>query len=299
MEKSGNFVLVIWWPPWYGWFCERSGFPATLVSDNGTQFTSKEFAEKMARWGIKHILTPPYHPASNGLAEKAVDIVKTKLKKMNCPASPLEMYVNIQAALRVYRATPHTSTGQTPYELISNSPVPVMFPQLQLAQQKVQETQRSSVPKDRIRHARNFQLGDSVLVYNTQTKMNSSGIVKECKSNNSYIVTIEGRDKHISGDHMRLNYVDNNAKVNDDPLSMNMDDNIDVDDSSDDYFSDNDSIVSDDSDDFMFPQFTNCQDISNNTTNSVPKRHYRNEHEKLKDSLTKEFPASRTRSGRQ
>ena len=63
----------------YGWFCERSGFPATLVSDNGPQFTSKEFAEKMARWGIKHILTPPYHPASNGLAEKAADIVKTKL----------------------------------------------------------------------------------------------------------------------------------------------------------------------------------------------------------------------------
>ena len=174
-----------------------------------------------------------------------------------------------------------------------------MFPQLQLAQQKVQETQRASVPKDRIRRARKFQLGDSVLVYNTQTKMNSSGIVKECKSNNSYIVTIEGRDKHISGDHMRLNYVDNNAKVNDDPLPMNMDDNIGVDDSSDDYFSDNDSIVSDDSDEYMFPQFTNVQNVSSNITNSVSKRYYRNEHEKLKDSLTKEFPASRTRSGRQ
>ncbi|CAL4058723.1 unnamed protein product, partial [Meganyctiphanes norvegica] len=123
----------------YGWFCDRNGFPATLVSDNGPQFTSKDFAEKMSKWGIKHILTPPYHPASNGLAEKAVGIVKDKLKKMDSPATPIELYVNIQAALRYYRATLHTSTGQTPYQLISSAPVPVMFPQLQLPQQKIQE----------------------------------------------------------------------------------------------------------------------------------------------------------------
>ena len=100
----------------YGWFCDRNGFSTTLVSDNGPQFTAHEFGEKMAKWGIKHLLTPPYHPASNGLAEKAVGIVKTKLKKMDCPANPIEIYVNLQAALRVYRATPHSSTGQTPFE---------------------------------------------------------------------------------------------------------------------------------------------------------------------------------------
>ena len=40
----------------FGWFSERSGFPTTLVSDNGPQFTSKEFEVKMKRWDIHHIL---------------------------------------------------------------------------------------------------------------------------------------------------------------------------------------------------------------------------------------------------
>ena len=66
-------------------------FPTTLVSDNGPQFTSSEFASKMSKWKIKHILTPPYHPASNGLAERGVGIVKDKLKKMGVSGSPLDL----------------------------------------------------------------------------------------------------------------------------------------------------------------------------------------------------------------
>ena len=58
----------------YSWFVDR-GFPSTLVSDNGPQLTAKEFSDKMVKWGIKHVFTPPYHPASNGLAEKAVGMI--------------------------------------------------------------------------------------------------------------------------------------------------------------------------------------------------------------------------------
>lgn len=48
------------------------GLPDIIVSDNGSCFTSEEFENFMKQNGIKHIKVAPYHPSSNGLAERAV-----------------------------------------------------------------------------------------------------------------------------------------------------------------------------------------------------------------------------------
>ena len=56
------------------------GIPTQLVSDNGPQFTSEEFASFMKRNGIKHIRCAPYHPSSNGTAERFVQTFKKAVK---------------------------------------------------------------------------------------------------------------------------------------------------------------------------------------------------------------------------
>ena len=58
------------------------GIPTQLVSDNGPQFTSEEFASFMKRNGIKHIRSAPYHPSTNGTAERFVQTFKKAMKAL-------------------------------------------------------------------------------------------------------------------------------------------------------------------------------------------------------------------------
>ena len=98
----------------FNWFCTESGSPTTLVSDNGPQFTSKLFADKMKLWNIKHLVSPPYHPASNGAAERAVQLVKDRLKKMNVGSKPIDLYTSLAFICKVHGLTPHSSTDRCP-----------------------------------------------------------------------------------------------------------------------------------------------------------------------------------------
>ena len=45
--------------------------PQKIVKDNGTSFTSSTFKAFWEQNGLKHICSAPYHPSSNGLAERA------------------------------------------------------------------------------------------------------------------------------------------------------------------------------------------------------------------------------------
>nr|XP_055061179.1 uncharacterized protein K02A2.6-like [Misgurnus anguillicaudatus] len=57
------------------------GLPQEVVTDNGPQFTSREFDEFLLLNGVKHTKSPAYHPASNGLAERLVQNLKKHLQK--------------------------------------------------------------------------------------------------------------------------------------------------------------------------------------------------------------------------
>ncbi|XP_038634506.1 uncharacterized protein K02A2.6-like, partial [Scyliorhinus canicula] len=90
------------------------GRPEVLGSDNGTEFTSGEFGKFLKENGVRHIKTAPYHPATNGLAERAVQTLKAGLKKQ--PAVSID--TKLSRWLFDYRTTPHSTTGIPPAELL-------------------------------------------------------------------------------------------------------------------------------------------------------------------------------------
>ena len=60
----------------------RFGLPEIVVTDNGTCFVSTEFEKFLKGNVVKHTTSVPYHPASNVVAETAVQMVKHGLKKV-------------------------------------------------------------------------------------------------------------------------------------------------------------------------------------------------------------------------
>ena len=56
------------------------GLPDQVVLDNGPQFISSEFAIFLKQNGVKYIRSAPYHPSTNGLAERFVQSLKQNLK---------------------------------------------------------------------------------------------------------------------------------------------------------------------------------------------------------------------------
>ena len=94
------------------------GLPEEVVSDNGPQFTSAVFKEFLKNNGVKQTLTPPYHPASNGAAERSVQILKRSLEKQVLQSEDaLSVSHKLANFLFAYRNTPHTVTGETPASL--------------------------------------------------------------------------------------------------------------------------------------------------------------------------------------
>ena len=51
--------------------------PEQLVSDNGPQLTSEDFSLFLQSNGIQHLCKAPYHPATNGIAERFFQTFKS------------------------------------------------------------------------------------------------------------------------------------------------------------------------------------------------------------------------------
>ena len=89
------------------------GYPHTIVTDNATTFCSEEFQAWCRERGITHLTGAPYHPETNGAAERLVQTFKQSLRKSSLPPKAA-----LQEFLLQYRRTPLDS-GYSPSELLN------------------------------------------------------------------------------------------------------------------------------------------------------------------------------------
>jgi len=95
-----------------------TGLPEQVVSDNGSQFVSSEFAQFLKSNGVKHIKSVPYHPSMNGIAEHFVQSFKKAM--MSSASQPYPFEQTLATFLLQYRTTVHPTTNATPCMLLMN-----------------------------------------------------------------------------------------------------------------------------------------------------------------------------------
>ena len=144
----------------------RYGLPEQVVTDNGPQFTSSEFSQFLASNGVKHIRCSPYHPSSNGAAERLVQTVKQALKAGCHKGVSFEQA--LASFLLHYRTTPHATTGVSPSSLFFGRSLRI---RLDLLKPQVATRVRSKQADQKSFHglhsrARHFSVGESVMARN-------------------------------------------------------------------------------------------------------------------------------------
>ncbi|KAK7909595.1 hypothetical protein WMY93_014279 [Mugilogobius chulae] len=143
----------------------RYGLPQQLVSDNGPQLVSEEFETFMVENGIQHIKSAPYHPATNGLAERFVQTMKHALKSSSSSQS---LNRRLNAFLLSYRNTPHATTKVSRASAMFKRQLRNRFDLLrpQNTKDTVRLQQKAQMDRRAKAKFRRFDTGDKVLARN-------------------------------------------------------------------------------------------------------------------------------------
>ena len=182
----------------------RFGLPELIVTDNGACFKSEDFESFLEQNGIKHLTSAPYHPASNGLAERAVQILKRGLKKVVSGT----LRSRVDTVLCSYRIAPQTTTGVSPSELLLGkrlrTRLDLLTPSIVGRVENKQMQQKYT--HDRAAKARHFSMGDMVYVrdFGQGEKRWLRGLIKKRTGPVSFTVQMEeGNLRHCHQDQLR------------------------------------------------------------------------------------------------
>jgi hypothetical protein len=108
-----------------GLFC-RTAAPDIIWSDGGPQFTSAKFQAFLKGWGVRHEVSSPHHPQSNGKAESTIKSMKQLIKAAWKRRSVDEDI--LARALLQYRNTPCRRDRLSPAQKLYGCPVQDSLP---------------------------------------------------------------------------------------------------------------------------------------------------------------------------
>ena len=181
------------------------GLPRQLVSDNGPQFSAEEFAIFCKMNGVKHIRSAPYHPASNGQAERFVQTFKRAMKAGADNQLPISR--TLSNFLLTYRRTPHATTGEAPCQLFMGRRLRTRLDLLRPSSENRVQGKQAQQKKDHDQHARPRELerGQAVMARNFRPGPEwVPGVVEKKTGPLSYLVKVGGGQvwkRHV--DHLR------------------------------------------------------------------------------------------------
>jgi len=138
----------------------RFGLVQQVHSDNGPQFTSDEFKQFLKANGIQQT-SAPYHPATNGLAERFTRTLRGAVKVVD----GIDIHRRLARFLLAHRNPPHATTGSSPAELFLGRPLRSRLDLVKPDSRSVL-LQRQQQMSNGGRKERDFVVGDSVLVRN-------------------------------------------------------------------------------------------------------------------------------------
>ena len=180
-------------------FCKSRYTKDITVSDRARYFTSDEFKSFTEANGVRrmhvhvHVYAPPYHPASNGMAERAVQTVKTGLRKIKRPS----LQLRIAKILARYRITPQASTQRSWAELLLRR-----IPRIKLDMVKpdvhsdAHHAQRRMTSQATSSNRKSFQVSEAVFTKNFSNRVQTwiPGRIDEKLGESSFMIELsDGR----------------------------------------------------------------------------------------------------------
>ncbi|XP_062571293.1 uncharacterized protein K02A2.6-like [Saccostrea cucullata] len=152
------------------------GIPKIIKSDNGSPFQSYEFKRYAEHMGFIHRRITPRWPRANAQAESFNKPLMKAVRSAHIEG--LNWWQELYRFLRQYRATPHSSTGRTPFMLLFNRDPKTRLPvtthrdstpndlQVREKDSKKKFDMRSYADKRNQAKERDISVGDSVVMKN-------------------------------------------------------------------------------------------------------------------------------------